>query len=206
MSEDRILRVITVGNASSVKGGITSVISQILSYNWNEQNIEMKFIPTFEGGSVLNKIKMFVKGYMQLQNECQNGTVDIVHIHMSHNGSFLRKYYIHKLCKRYGLVDIVHLHSSGFVEFYDKATEKKKKKIRTMLIDCGCVVALGKEWEQRIRRIAPDAKIQVLNNTIHIPEKCTKQDVDCVNFQFSACNSAPQNAFKKRREHVWKKS
>ena len=87
MGEDKILRVITVGNAPSVKGGITSVISQILSHNWNEQNIEMRFIPTFEGGGAVNKIKAFVRGYVQLQRECKNGAVDVVHIHMSHNGS-----------------------------------------------------------------------------------------------------------------------
>ena len=41
MSEDQILKVVTVGNAPSVKGGITSVISQVLSHNWSEQNIDM---------------------------------------------------------------------------------------------------------------------------------------------------------------------
>ena len=55
MSEDKILKVIMVGNAPSVKGGITSVISQIMSHNWRDQNIEMSFIPTFEGGSAVNK-------------------------------------------------------------------------------------------------------------------------------------------------------
>ena len=184
MGEDKILRVITVGNAPSVKGGITSVISQILSHNWNEQNIEMRFIPTFEGGGAVNKIKAFVRGYVQLQRECKNGAVDVVNIHMSHNGSFSRKCYIHKLCKKYGVADIIHLHSSGFVGFYENASERKKKKIRELLTECGCVVALGKEWEQRIERIAPNAKIQVMNNTIHIPEQCTNQKVDCISFLY----------------------
>ena len=101
MSEDKILKVIMVGNAPSVKGGITSVISQIMSHNWRDQNIEMSFIPTFEGGSAVNKIRTFVKGYLQLHNLCKSRKVDVVHIHMSHKGSFSRKYCIHKLCKKY---------------------------------------------------------------------------------------------------------
>lgn len=184
MSEDQILKVFTVGNAPSVKGGITSVISQILSHNWNEQNIEMRFIPTFEGGSSVDKIKAFLKGYFQLRKEFKTGNVDVAHIHMSHKGSFSRKYYIHRLCKEYGIADIIHLHSSGFVDFYNNAPESKKKKIRSLLTECSCVVALGKEWEERVKRIAPDAKIEVMNNTVHIPDTCTNQDVDCVNFLY----------------------
>ena len=184
MSEDRIIKVITVGNAPSVKGGITSVISQILSHNWDEQGIEMSFIPTYEGGNAINKVGAFIKGYIQLDKVCKNGSVDIVHIHMSHNGSFTRKYIIHKLCKKNGVADIVHLHSSGFVEFYNNPDESQKKKIRELLTGCNCVVALGKEWEQRVKRIAPKAKIQVMNNTVHIPEACTNQNSDCLQFLY----------------------
>lgn len=184
MSEDQILKVVTVGNAPSVKGGITSVISQVLSHNWSEQNIDMRFIPTFEGGSSADKIKAFLKGYFQLRKEIRKGNVDVAHIHMSHKGSFSRKYYIHRLCRRYGVADIIHLHSSGFVGFYDNASESKKKKIRSLLTECSCVVALGKEWEERVRRIAPNAKIKVMNNTVHIPDMCTNQDVDCVSFLY----------------------
>ena len=57
MGEDKILRVITVGNAPSVKGGITSVISQILSHNWNEQKIEVKqYLPIEDKLDLVTKI------------------------------------------------------------------------------------------------------------------------------------------------------
>lgn len=144
----------------------------------------MRFIPTFEGSSSVDKIKAFIKGYFQLRKELKKGHVDVAHIHMSHKGSFSRKYYIHRLCRRYGVADIIHLHSSGFVGFYDNASENKKKKIRSLLTECSCVVALGKEWEERVKRIAPDAKIEVMNNTVHIPDMCTNQNVDCVNFLY----------------------
>jgi glycosyltransferase involved in cell wall biosynthesis len=184
MSEDIILKVITVGNAPSVKGGITSVISQILSHNWNEQNIEMRFIPTFEGGNAVNKAKSFTKGYLHLRKACKSGNVNVVHIHMSHNGSFMRKYYIHKLCKRYDVADIIHLHSSGFVGFYDNSSKYKKGKIRELLTECGCVVALGDEWEHRVKRIAPNANVCVMNNTVALPAEVVDVSKTPVSFLY----------------------
>lgn len=184
MSEDQILKVVTVGNASSVKGGITSVISQILSHNWCEQNIEMRFIPTFEGGSSVDKIKSFLKGYFQLRKGLKKGHVDVAHIHMSHAGSFIRKRMIHRLCQKYGIPDIIHLHSSGFVDFYNQSSARAKRQITELLTDCSCVIALGKEWEQRVLRIAPKANVKILNNTVHIPETASDQDVECVSFLY----------------------
>ncbi|PZM50629.1 glycosyltransferase family 1 protein, partial [Enterococcus faecium] len=37
-------RVLMIGNDSSVKGGITSIITQMLNFNWEKKNIEMTFI------------------------------------------------------------------------------------------------------------------------------------------------------------------
>lgn len=184
MSETKRLRVITVGNSPSVKGGITSVISQIMSHNWNVNDIDMKFIPTYENGNIIKKLFVYLKGYLKIRNELKNGHADVVHIHMSQTGSFTRKWYIHKICLKYNVADIIHLHSSDFVRFYEESAKNKQEKICRLLTESKYVIALGKEWEHRIKRIAPNAKIEVMNNTVHIPEVCTNQDVDCVNFLY----------------------
>lgn len=44
-----------VGNDPSVKGGITSVISQILSHNWESDGIDMTFIPTYVESNFIKK-------------------------------------------------------------------------------------------------------------------------------------------------------
>ena len=38
------IKVLMLGNHSSVKGGITSVIEQLRGYDWNECEVEMKLI------------------------------------------------------------------------------------------------------------------------------------------------------------------
>lgn len=184
MKKRKNISVITVGNAPSVKGGITSVITQIMDHDWKKENVSMEFIPSFRNGSKLQKITDFIRTYCKLTFRFITNKPDVLHMHMSHAGSFSRKYLIHKLCKIFGIADIVHLHSSGFVGFYDNSNEKKKKKIRGFLTECGSVIALGSEWEQRVRRIAPDARICVMNNTIRIPDTTTNQNVEILTFLY----------------------
>ncbi len=184
MSEKKVLKVITLGNAPEVKGGITSVISQIMEHDWSVENIEMKFIPTFKNGTALVKIITFVVAYIKLLMIICFRKPDVLHIHMSHDGSFTRKYLIHKLCEFFKISDIIHLHSSEFIRFYSNSSASKQDKIRALLTDCGCVVALGDEWERRIKQIAPQAKVCVMNNTIAIPAESSVQDTDEVNFLY----------------------
>lgn len=183
MSKEKI-KVITIGNAPSVKGGITSVISQILSHDWTTQDVEMSFVSSFDGGNAFHKVITFTEGYAKIRKACRSHNVDVVHIHMSHNGSFTRKYLIHKLCKKYGVGNIIHLHSSEFVTFYETSSDLQKQKIRELLTNCDYVIALGNEWENRIKKIAPKAKIQIIKNTVHIPDECTNQNVDQLNFLY----------------------
>ncbi len=184
MNGNKKVRVITVGNSPLIKGGITSVISQIMSHDWEQLNIDMKFIPTFNGGNALNKIATFLNSYVKLYGLCANHQVDVIHMHMSHAGSFTRKYFIHKLCQKYGIADIIHLHSSSFVNFYENASSYRKKKIRKLLTECKCVLALGREWERRVKKIAPNANVYVMNNTIAIPDKCVDESQETVSFLY----------------------
>ena len=55
-----MIKVLMVGNDPSVKGGITSVINQLLSHNWIQDGIEMKFIPTYIETNNLKKILFFI--------------------------------------------------------------------------------------------------------------------------------------------------
>ena len=93
------IKVLMIGNHQSVKGGITSVIQQLLSFDWDSVGVEMKFIPTYIEASGIKKIAYFIRAYMNIEKEMRRNKPDIVHIHMSYRGSFYRKYAIHKLCK-----------------------------------------------------------------------------------------------------------
>lgn len=164
-------KVLMVGNDPSVKGGITSVISQLRKHDWESCGVEMKFLPTYVDTNLVRKLQFFGKAYLKIRKEIASNRPDVVHIHMSYKGSFTRKFMIHRLCKGNGIPDIIHLHGSEFKKWYDGANEGQRKKIRALLKEADAFIVLGEKWEQVIREIEPSANTVVLRNAIHIPEE-----------------------------------
>ena len=94
-------RVLLVGNDPSVKGGITSVITQILSHDWESENIDMTFIPTYIETNTVNKVLYYIKAYIKIRRLLKNKKIDVVHIHMSYRGSFYRNLRSYQLWDAY---------------------------------------------------------------------------------------------------------
>lgn len=168
------MKVLMIGNDPSVKGGITSVISQIMAYDWEKEGVEIKFIPTYIEATTIRKIVFFADAYRKIRSELINDRPDVVHIHMSYKGSFTRKFIIHKLCKQYGIPDIVHLHGSEFKKWYDESGDRKRKRIRTLLKECSVFIVLGEKWNKTIKEIEPKTNVLVVSNAIHIPSETAK--------------------------------
>ncbi|MGG3692574.1 glycosyltransferase family 4 protein [Heyndrickxia ginsengihumi] len=178
------VKVLMIGSDNSVKGGITEVIIQLLKHDWETKNVEMRFLPTFIEGSHIKRIFFFIKSYLCFITTILRYKPDIVHIHMSHNGSFYRKFIIHKTCRVFKKRHIIHLHSSEFKIFYEKGTEKRKKRIRSLLRGCDRVFVLGNKWNETILRIEPEAKSVVLNNTVALPDLERKNRNGVINILF----------------------
>jgi len=170
------MKVLMIGNSPKVKGGINSVISQLLSYDWSKAGVCMSFIPTYDGGSAIHKIIYFGKAYSKIRSYIKKSKPDIVHIHMSYKGSFTRKYMIHKLCKKGGIHDILHLHGSEFKNWYDRLSSREKSKVRKLLKECDEVVVLGNKYDQIVKNIEPKAKTVIIGNSVRIPEQVVKWD------------------------------
>lgn len=164
-----------IGNHGSVHGGITSVIQQMLSFDWENADIQMRFLPSYKGGNAMYKGFYFLGALKKLKREIRNNRPDIVHIHMSHHGSFERAKWIQKICRKNEIPLIVHLHGSEFAEFYDSCRDKKRKEIASFFQDCDIVITLGKKWKDIVTTIAKDSNIVILNNAVHIPEHIVEQ-------------------------------
>lgn len=95
-----MIKVLMIGNDSSVHGGITSVITQLLKHDWKKENVQMDFIPTYVDRNLFLKFCFFIYSYFRIKKYLKIKRPDIVHIHMSYKGSFYRAYLIHKLCIR----------------------------------------------------------------------------------------------------------
>lgn len=167
MSQNKI-KVLMIGNHPSVKGGITSVISQILKHDWESEGVTLRFIPTYIEANNIKKILYFIIAYLKIFIQILFERPDVVYIHMSYRGSFQRKYIIHRLCKKFGIKDIVHLHGSEFKKWFYSLKSNQQKQVRNFLKECSSIIVLGLEWKNAISSIETEANIIVLSNTVEI--------------------------------------
>lgn len=165
-----MMKVLMLGNHPKVKGGITSVITQIRRHDWEADGVDMTFIPTYIESNAVCKALFFAKAYVNVFFFLLLRRPDVVYFHMSYKGSFVRKYMIHRLCRLFHIRDVVHLHGSEFQKWYDILEENKKEQVRRMLRECHMLLVLGNEWKRRIEKIEPETSICVLNNTVSIPK------------------------------------
>lgn len=164
------MKILMIGSDRSVKGGITSVVNQLLGYHWPD-NIKIEYVSTYIEQSNIIKLLFFIKNYINILLKFLFSNIDTIYIHMSYNGSFYRKYYIHKLCKLFNKKTIVHLHGSEFEKFYNNSSARTQKKIRDLLKECDVFIVLGDNWKNVILRIQPLANIIVLPNAVSLPKE-----------------------------------
>ena len=178
------MKVLMIGNHESVHGGITSVIQQLLNFEWEKNGIEMNFIPSYKGGNFFQKLSYFAKAYSVIKKQFKKERPDLVHVHMSHTGSFIRASIIENSCLKYNVPIIVHLHGSEFKKFYYNSSLKKQKKISRFFQNATATIVLGEKWKEFVLSISPKANISVMNNSIRIPEMAVEQNKFYVNFLF----------------------
>lgn len=178
------IKVLMIGNHPSVKGGITSVIQQLLEHDWNEEGIDMSFIPSYKSSNKYLRLIYFSFAYLRIVKKFLFDKPDVVHIHMSYRGSFARKYSIHKLCRKFNIPDIIHLHGSEFEKWFNSCDEKKQRQIKTLLSESSRFIVLGNEWNNVIEKIEPSTNTVVVSNTVHIPIETVKWNSESFTFLF----------------------
>ena len=177
-----IKKILIIGSDSSVKGGITSVINSFLENNWN--NIEVKLLPTYIEGNVIKKVIFYIKAICTYIFKVINKEFDLVHIHMSYKGSFIRKFLIVKISNLFNKKVIMHLHGSEFEVFYKNSNKLIRKCITNIFEKSECTVVLGEKWREVISNIAPKANIKVFNNAVRIPAEKVNNDGEVINILF----------------------
>ena len=150
------------------KGGMNSGIDQLMDHDWGD-NFQFSYLATHITGNPVKKTFFFANAYRKLKKLIKQDAFDIIHIHMSYKGSFYRKYYVAKLCKRYSKKVIIHLHGSEFKDFYNGGNAKRKKQIQELFSIADASIVLGKDWRNFILKIAPRANVIVINNAVSLP-------------------------------------
>lgn len=127
------IRVLMCSSDRKEKGGMNSVIDQLMDHDWGE-HFRFSYLATHITGNPIKKTLFFMNAYKKLKKLIKKNTFDVIHIHMSYKGSFYRKYYVTKLCKKNNKKVIIHLHGSEFKDFYNSGNEKRKSKLGNYLL------------------------------------------------------------------------
>ena len=171
MSDKRKIHVYMMGSQPSVKGGMSSVVKQLLQHDWGK-DMDIRYLSTHISGSVLKRCCVFAKSYLYLLLLLifRGREIDVLYLHMSYKGSFSRKYLIYKLADAFGKKVILHLHGSEFRQYYEGSEPARKQRIRELFEGSERVIVLGEYWCEFIHSIAPETSVEVIQNAVPIPE------------------------------------
>jgi glycosyltransferase involved in cell wall biosynthesis len=159
--------VIWLGPDNRSKGGVASVIDTFVSNQYFEKGRRV-FIHTVSDTSSAGKLKsLFVAMGKYLRLLPQAG---LVHIHVSSDASFYRKYLFSFLARMYGVKYLIHLHSSSFPGFYSGAGFFGKYLIRNFYKNAASILVLSNEMKEFVKQLERGLETEIFPNPICIME------------------------------------
>jgi glycosyltransferase involved in cell wall biosynthesis len=164
----RVPRVLCVSTSLTTRGGISSYVRMLRGTQlWTRWHVE--HVATHRDGSTAAKIGTFVLGFGQYLTALVIRRPDVVHLHMSSYGSFVRKAIMFWTARALRVPAVVHVHGSEFDVFHDALPTPLRAVVRATFTQAAVVVALGDRWAQRLAVIAPGARIVSIPNGVRVP-------------------------------------
>lgn len=170
MSKTDRPKVLMIGTSTIAKGGMATVINQLLSSSLKD-HFDIKYIATHCDGSQADKAGKAISAFFAYLLYLIKARPEIIHIHSASRASFYRKSFFIIVAKLLANKVIFHLHGGEFMEFYTNESSRLRRNIiKTILIKTDLVIALSNSWEKRLHSILPTLPIKVLPNAITIPD------------------------------------
>ncbi len=179
------IKVIMLGPALDVRGGVSSVERLILSHAPEE--VQIRHIGTMRDGGWLRKLFVFIAAIARLKILLLTQRADLVHIHFASRASTWRKSLLALVARWFGKPYILHAHGAEFHEFFPKQPRVLQRWIISMLKKSRCLIAVSERWRQfylGISGLSPE-HVVVLPNPIHVPDTYpSRHDRSTVTFLF----------------------
>lgn len=163
------IKVLMLGPARSVKGGVSSVVNNLYSAGIDKE-VDIRYIGTMVDGSKMRKLLQAAKAYFQALT-CIN-RYDIVHIHVSADASYYRKSFFIKMALRHHKKLVLHQHGGDINRFYGQDLKgKAHDKMVSLFNQSDAFIVLAPNFKEFFRHIiVGDDKIKVIGNGITIPD------------------------------------
>ena len=164
--------VLTVSTSMRTRGGIASYVGALRETElWSRWRME--HIATHRDVSAMRRLGLFAVGLARYSWVLLVRRPALVHLHMSHYGSFVRKAVLVWLAAGLRVPVLVHVHGSDFDLMYDRLPRPLQAVVRATLHRCAVVVALGDSWAERLSVIAPRSLVVTVPNAVRVPRELT---------------------------------
>lgn len=167
--------VLMVGTDLDGMGGVRAVVRGYLDAGLFER-YHCVYVASHRAGSTWLKITTALKAWVRVGVLLRRLDAPLVHVQTASRGSFWRKFVVCQLARAAGRPYIVHLHGGGFSRFYEhECGPIRRRFIRSTLAHAALVIALSEEWRERLLRICPTARVEILHNAVRIPDRDRSQ-------------------------------
>lgn len=171
--------VLMVGPALDVRGGISSLVSELLG-NGLGDHADVEYVASMVDGSKPRKAAQAALAMASFRQKL--GRCDLVHIHISKGASFYRKRLFARAAQSHGVPFILHEHDGEFRAGFEGGGASYRAQVRELFSAAAKVVALSEEWRDYfVENVCEAEKVVVLHNAVRLPERpckpCSHQDV-----------------------------
>lgn len=169
MSRRQKIKVLMIGPARSVHGGISAVVNNYYEAGLSEQ-IHLKYIATMVDGSKGRKFLQAIYAYLVFLAIMP--FYQILHVNMAADASCLRKKVFIDTAWLFGKKILIHEHGGDFESFYyERCSQKQRASIKISLNHAEVFLVLSESWKHFFSKLVKEDKIHVLQNGILIPAK-----------------------------------
>lgn len=162
-----MMRVLMIGPARSVHGGISGVVNNYYEAGL-DRRIELRYIGTMVEGGRLRKLLQAIIAYLRFLPALPG--CDIVHVNMASDNSYRRKSIFIRTAKRFHKKIVIHQHGGDFETFYDREqNDRGRERIRRVLDMGDAFLVLAPAWRDFFGSIIGRERITVLPDSIAMP-------------------------------------
>jgi len=166
----RCRSVLMVGTHLDGMGGVRAVVKGYVDSGLFER-YHCVYVASHRAGGHWVKITTALKAWLRVAVLLRKLDAPLVHVQTASRGSFWRKFVVCLLARAARRPYIVHLHGGGFTRFYENESSSfGRRLIRSTLAHAALVIALSEEWRERLLKICPTARVEVLHNGVAIPD------------------------------------
>ena len=167
------MKVLMIGPARSVNGGISTVVNNYYKAGLDTK-VQLKYIGTMEDGSKWHKLKIAIQALIQFMFIVSK--FDLVHVNMASDVSLYRKLTFICLTKMFGKKLVIHQHGGNIKQFYySECSPKRRQFIKKVLQKADAFIVVAPYLKDIFKDIVEEEKIIVLPNAIEIPENIQKE-------------------------------